>query len=281
MKAAEPAGPVAGAPLDDWVVAILADPVTKQRAAPSDFGGAAGVVDARIYLRNTLGFADWESGQVAYERWEVSGAGYQNEVARYRAEIERDRPTYERFKLTGTILDVGGGAGTVREFLAADARFVAIDPFIDVIGRVPPAKREAYACLARPLNFVAAMAEFLPFQAESFDWVHMRSMLDHVQVPDLALLEACRVLKPGGQLLVGMYVEGGKSGRKTLDRQAKDIVKESLARVGIDRWKDHHTWHPTYVNLCKLISENGYVITDTYWQPDWNDTVCYVAARKA
>ena len=34
----------------------------------------------------------------------------------------------------------------------------------------------------------------------SVDTVHMRSMLDHVQVPDLAILEAHRVLKKNGQL---------------------------------------------------------------------------------
>lgn len=36
--------------------------------------------------------------------------------------------------------------------------------------------------------------------------VHMRSMLDHVQVPDLALLEAHRVLRLGGRVLVGLHV---------------------------------------------------------------------------
>ena len=66
--------------------------------------------------------------------------------------------------------------------------------------------------LEPPLNFIAATAEFQPFVEGSFDWVHMRSMLDHVQVSDLALLEAKRVLKPTGHVLIGLYVDGVKSG---------------------------------------------------------------------
>ena len=44
-------------------------------------------------------------------------------------------------------------------------------------------------------NFIVAFAEFLPIKNSVFDFVHMRSMLDHVQVPDLVILEAHRVLK--------------------------------------------------------------------------------------
>jgi len=134
--------------------------------------------------------------------------------------------------------------------------------------------------LNTPLNFIAATAEFQPFVAESFDWVHMRSMLDHVQVPDLALLEARRVLKPGGHVLIGLYVEGGKSGLISWERRIKDTIKAGLEWIGIDRWKDHHVWHPTYASLTKLIQDNGFVIQDTYWQPHWNDNVCYVSAVK-
>ena len=96
------------------------------------------------------------------------------------------------------------------------------------------------------------MAEFLPFKEKSFNWVHMRSMLDHVQVPDLALKEAKRVLKDDGSILIGLTVEGGKKGKKSKIRFIKDIIKEALVLVGLEKYKDHHTFHPTLSNLKNL-----------------------------
>jgi ubiquinone/menaquinone biosynthesis C-methylase UbiE len=106
----------------------------------------------------------------------------------------------------------------------------------------------------------------------------MRSMLDHTHSPDLALVEARRVLKSGGHLVVGLYVDGGKSGRRPLDRQAKEIARTVLGAVGVNRYKDHHTFHPTFANLQKLISDNGFAIDDVFWQPQWKDQVCYITA---
>jgi SAM-dependent methyltransferase len=182
--------------------------------------------------------------------------------------------------MRGRVLDCGGGAGSVREFLPDELEFVSTDPWLYAPVANSAARKTAYSCLNRPFNFVGAMAEFQPFIANSFDWVHMRSMLDHVQVVDLALLEARRVLKPGGRILVGLYVDGGKNGVVSLERRLKDAIKAGLEFFGIDRWKDHHIWHPTYKNLLKLITDNGFSIEDTYWQPKWKDMVCYVSAKK-
>lgn len=181
--------------------------------------------------------------------------------------------------MSGRVLDVGGHAGTVRHFLPNDTAFVSVDPFIDWKRSIPPQKREAYPYLNQHLNFIAACAEFLPFQAGVFDWVHMRSMLDHAHSPDLALMEARRVLKPDGGLVVGLYVDGGKSGRRTLDRKLKEIVRSVLVSIGVTRYKDHHTFHPTFANLKKIIVDNGFRVEDVFWQPQWNDTVCYITAR--
>lgn len=173
-----------------------------------------------------------------------------------------------------------GGAGTVREFLAEDVEFVSTDPWLAAPFSNSIARKSAYRCLNHPLNFIGATAEFLPFVAMSFDWVHMRSMLDHVQVPDLALLEAYRVLRPGGKILIGLYVEGGKLGVISVERQFKNTVKAKLQLIGINRWKDHHVWHPSYSGLTKLIKDNGFAIEDTFWQPYWKDMVCYISATK-
>lgn len=269
--------------LDAWAWGVLADPITKQPAGIADFKIDRGVIDARVFLKNTLGYSDWAVGQDAYEKWEADSEWYRNEVAAYGAEIDYDRPIYEHFKIAGDVLDLGGGAGTVREFLQpAETRFLSIDPFLSVLERIPPSRREAYRCLSQPLNFICAMGEFLPIQTGKFDWVHMRSMLDHVQVPDLVLCEARRVLRLGGRVLVGMTVEGGKTGAPpSLFQRFKSRIKEMLELLGVEKYKDFHTWHPTYKNLLKLLEDNGFIVLDSYWQPYWNDRVVYVLAEKA
>jgi ubiquinone/menaquinone biosynthesis C-methylase UbiE len=267
--------------MEDWVSDLLADPLTKCPATVAHFKTVKGIIDARVYLKNTLGFSGWEEGQIKYEDWEKNSAGYNNDIEKYRREIEYDRPTYSHFRMSGQILDVGGGAGVVREFLPSAARLVSVDPYISCPFEVPSSKRSAYSCLSTKLNFLGALAEFIPFRSESFDWVHMRSMLDHVQIPDLALMEAHRVLKGSGHVLIGMYVEGGKSGVISRRDQIKERIKTALCALGFDKWKDHHTWHPTYMNLIRLIEDNGFSIVDVYWQPQFADTVCYVQAKKA
>jgi SAM-dependent methyltransferase len=264
--------------LDPWLTAILANPISKQAQPLEAFTQINNVIDARVFLKNTYGYSDWAEGQHFYED-EVSGKD-SAAVSHYQDEIDGDRPVYLHYKMRGRVLDCGGGAGSVREFLTNDVEFVATDPWLQAPFASSAARKAAYSCLNRPVNFIGATAEFQPFIADSFDWVHMRSMLDHVQIVDLALLEARRVLKPGGRILIGLYVDGGKSGVISLERRLKDAIKASLEYFGIDRWKDHHIWHPTYTNLLKLITDNGFSIEDTYWQPKWKDMVCYVCARK-
>jgi ubiquinone/menaquinone biosynthesis C-methylase UbiE len=266
--------------LEDWVLKILADPVTKKPTPPKNFKHINGIIDARVFLKNTYGFSDWEVGQDVYEQWEAGSEGYGNQVNAYKKEINYDRHIYEDYKMNGDILDVGGLTGTVREFLNDNCRLVSVDPFLEAIFKIPQAKKEAYECLSKPLNFIGALAEFLPFQSDSFDYVHMRSMLDHVQVPDLALKEASRVLKSNGGLIVGLYVEGGKVGRKPFIRWSKDMIKVAFELIGIKKYKDFHTWHPTYTNLLKLINDNGFEVKESYWQPYWKDQVVYVFATK-
>jgi ubiquinone/menaquinone biosynthesis C-methylase UbiE len=261
--------------LDGWVCKILADPITKLPSTPEEIGLLNGVIDARRYLPNTAGFSVWNEGQRFYESWS------ERTLEDYRAEIDGVAPVYDHIRMSGRVLDVGGGAGTVRHFLPEGTEFVSVDPFIDYEKGIGPLKRSAYPCLGHHLNFIAACAEFLPFQAGSFGWVHMRSMLDHVQSPDLAVMEARRVLRPDGRLVIGLYVDGGKSGKRTLDRQLKEIARTALVAVGFTRYRDHHTFHPTFANLVKIITDNGFSIEDVYWQPQWKGNVCYVTAQVA
>jgi ubiquinone/menaquinone biosynthesis C-methylase UbiE len=247
-------------------------PHPKLPTTPHAIGVSEGVIDARRFKKNTIGFVQWDDGQSFYENWERAT------IEDYKRERDVDAPVYDHIKMSGCILDVGGSIGAIREFLPKGAQFVSVDPFIGCTDHIPSIKKVVYPCLTEHLNFIAACAEFLPFIAQSFDWVHMRSMLDHVHSPDLALCEARRVLKPDGKLVIGLYVDGGKTGRRSFDRQLKEIVRPILTTIGFKRFKDHHLFHPTFQNLRKIVIDNGFEIEDVYWQPAWRDTVCYVTA---
>lgn len=268
------------AALDDFVLSVIADPITKMPIKIADCPFLHGLIDLRVYLKNSPGFDLWMNGQDEYEQILKSGGAIEeNSIAGYRDEIEYDRVIYKHFGLFGNVLDVGGGVGTIREFLDPTVNYLSVDPYIYGFREISEAKIEAYQCLKEDCNFIAGMSEFLPITSSSFDWVHMRSMLDHVQIPDLALIEARRVLKENGRLLVGMLVEGGRSGRKTLLEIFTEFVKMVLSPF-LKRFRDHHVWHPTYSGLVKLLDDNGFEVVRKFWQPKWNDKVVYIEAHK-
>lgn len=99
--------------LDSWVHEILADPITKRAHHADQFQVTDGIIDARCYLKNTIGFSAWDSGQQFYEGWD------RRTVEDYKTEIEGAAPVYDHIRMTGRILDVGGGAGTVRHYRAS------------------------------------------------------------------------------------------------------------------------------------------------------------------
>lgn len=268
--------------LDDWASSVLADPITKEPKQPQDFAVTQGVLDARVLLKNSMGFSVWDSGQTHFEDLEISEHYLRKSKEFFEQEILRDSVVYETILLEEPILDVGGSCGLLREFLKRDRKYLVVDPFIDALQRISPARINSYKCLEQPLNFIAGVAEFLPIQTASVQTVHMRSMLDHVQIVDLCLLEAKRVLMPGGKLIIGITIEGkpfGKSGRDYRPLHIlKKLVKTLLVMCGVKRYKDKHVWHPTYNNLLQALKDAEFTITQVFWQPAWKGKVLYVSA---
>lgn len=278
--------------LDSWVRKLLADPFGKGplKDTPQGLASAYGRLYPQVrgifdFRRRLVGessdAAVWRAGQEQYEAWSrrlVEEDARQN----YAAEIDSVREVYAEVPINGRVLDVGGHQGRLREFLGPQQEYLSCDPYIDVFD--PVARQvnllKAYSCLARPCNFVAAHAEHLPLVESSFESGHMRSVIDHFRDPALALIEAFRVLKAGGQLVVGLYVEGGRTGRATTKEALKEVVRSVLPWVGITRYSDHHVWHPTYVQLVALIEASGFIVDKVHWQKGWNDRVCYIRALK-
>ncbi|HEY0141485.1 MAG TPA: methyltransferase domain-containing protein [Thermoanaerobaculia bacterium] len=236
----------------------------------------------------------WEHGQEEYEEWnEKLTDDYDREVA----SIDEVREIYtDEFSLSGRILDVGGHDGRLRHWLPADAQYIGIDPYPAVKGaQKRPNLLRAYPVLQQPVSFVRAAAEQIPFAAETFDYVHMRSVIDHFGDPLRALLEARRVLKPGGGLMIGIHVLGhqstipeGSAASVAIARFRKKVRDEGLvtaSKIAVGRiigsHKDEHIWHPTHDTLVQLVEMSRFRIEKSHWQKPPNDHVIYLMARKA
>jgi ubiquinone/menaquinone biosynthesis C-methylase UbiE len=91
-----------------------------------------------------------------------------------------------------SLLDAGCGDGGVARLLRKRVREVVA---VDVEG--------SPAWVDEPgLTFRVADAEQLPFADSSFDVVHSKDSLHHMENPQRALAEYTRVLKPGGTALI-------------------------------------------------------------------------------
>ena len=100
--------------------------------------------------------------------------------------------TGHRFRGDERLLDVGCGDGGVARLLRQRvAEVVAVD-----------AERHPVWVDEPGLSFAVADGEELPYGDESFDLVHSKDSLHHMQQPDRAIREYRRVLRPGGTLLV-------------------------------------------------------------------------------
>jgi SAM-dependent methyltransferase len=278
--------------LDGWARDLVVDPLSKEPLRADDqqakllspdgrsYPITDGVFDLRLLNnRTTQDQRVWQAGQRQYEASHESVMHVSHD---YVAEREGVREVYEQIPIVGSCLDVGGHQGRLRAFLGAGQPYVCCDPYLNGLNDVEnnPDLTRAYPFLLEPVNFVSCDAEFLPFKSCSFQVVHMRSVIDHFLNPELALNEAYRVLRNDGALVVGLYVHGGKSGRQPITRRLREMVRESLAALGLTRFRDYHVWHPAFVELTGLIAECGFKIDRVHWQKGFNDTVCYLRAVK-
>lgn len=99
--------------------------------------------------------------------------------------------------LTGTVLDLGAGAGVNLPYLGRAERVIAVEPNVHFHPRIEAAGREA-GVRVEP---VAGVAEALPLETGSLDAVVTTLVLCSVEEPAEALAEIRRVLRPGGRFV--------------------------------------------------------------------------------
>ncbi len=102
------------------------------------------------------------------------------------------------------VLDIGCGLGA---YVANFRRFTPYAYGMDVDApRVHEGRRRGVD------NLLLAAAETLPFKDGSFDVIVLNEVIEHVQDDAATLREACRVLRPGGEVLPGVYAAGEVAG---------------------------------------------------------------------
>lgn len=163
---------------------------------------------------------EWEMHQQCMEQWYLDILQYS-----WAGEaLARDYAPYAAWlsQRNGTILDVGGGAGLVREFLPSDATYINIEP--SPMWQRPEWNRvqKQFNCVASPQLLVRGVAEHLPFRATQFDTVLSFWSLNHASRPETAVKEIIRVLKPSGRFLVVL---------EDMEPSWLDLMRNAIGRI--------------------------------------------------
>ena len=111
--------------------------------------------------------------------------------------------------LSGTVVEIGAGAGPNAEYLAPGTRWVAVEPNV----HFHPRLREATRARGLSLEVVPAVAERLPLADASADAVIGTLVLCSVEDVAAALAEVRRVLRPGGRFVFIEHVAAPEPSR--------------------------------------------------------------------
>jgi SAM-dependent methyltransferase len=108
-------------------------------------------------------------------------------------------------KAESRLLEIGCGAGNL--LLQATVRGsypVALDLAKQALTFVRSRLREAKSGSQAPRDFmcIQSIGELLPLEGESFDCILLSEVIEHLEVPQISIKEAARVLRPGGRLLI-------------------------------------------------------------------------------
>jgi SAM-dependent methyltransferase len=159
--------------------------------------------------------APFEAHHERYERWfETHPAAYLSELLALRSFVPWE----------GRGLEIGVGSG---RFAAPLGVPVGLDPSPAMLARAA----------SRGIVTVGGTAEALPFADGSFDYALIVTTICFVDRPQTMVAEARRVLRPGGELVIGFIDRESPLGQRYLRYRAESVfyreaVFFSAAEVG-------------------------------------------------
>jgi SAM-dependent methyltransferase len=145
--------------------------------------------------------SSWQSRQSDMESWYRDLISSPSVASR---SLAQDYEPYAHFlsQLSGTILDLGGGLGLVRDYLVGDACYIVVDPSLTWLDKNWARISHRFPSLKERPLFVKGIGEKLPFASGSFDVVLAFWSLNHALDPARCIYEAHRVLRPRGRALL-------------------------------------------------------------------------------
>ena len=165
---------------------------------------------------------EWAARQQEMEKWYVelvdkdwSRPCFTNDYGPFRSILE----TY-----TGTVLDLGGGAGVTRHYLRADVRYVVVDPSLMWLGGEWTLLADEFPSLATPPAFVRGTGESLPVRSRALDVVLAFWALNHASDLPRIFHQVARALRPGGRFLVVL---------EDMEPRWRDVVRPAMRRRGM------------------------------------------------
>jgi demethylmenaquinone methyltransferase/2-methoxy-6-polyprenyl-1,4-benzoquinol methylase len=161
------------------------------------------------------------------------------------------------------VLDIAGGTGDLALAFARNAGRTGRVVLTDINEAMLRHGRDRLLDAGYALDALVCDAEKLPFASGQFDLVSVAFGLRNMTHKDIALAEMCRVLKPGGKLLVLEFSRVAKPLEKVYDWYSFKV----LPKLG--RWvaKDEASYrylaesirmHPDQEELKALIMNSGF-----------------------
>lgn len=102
-------------------------------------------------------------------------------------------------KLEGVVLDIGAGTGYGARFLDANkTKYIPTD--------IPGGRNPEDSLITKISDRIKIFCSCyeLPFLNDCIDGIMMISLLEHLEYPSVALNEACRILIPGGYIIISV-----------------------------------------------------------------------------
>ena len=193
---------------------------------------------------------------------DLMSAGLHRIWKRYAITVANPQPGHQ-------VLDIAGGTGDLSLAFAQRVGPTGRVVHTDINEAMLREGRNRLLDLGHVLPTMVCDAEKLPFASESFDTVTVAFGLRNMTHKDQALVEMCRVLKPGGKLLVLEFSRVAKPLEKAYEWYSFNV----LPKLGQLVAGDAHSYrylaesirmHPGQEELRQLMKAAGFGHVDVH-----------------